>query len=246
LRAGQGWPARLIALTLLWLAAGAQAAGLTVTPVSLRFAPADTAHGLWLTNSGSEPLHAQLRLFRWSQADGADRLQPTQELALSPPILELQPGQQQLVRVIRLLPAGAAEQSYRILIDELPDPARPLRNGLNFVMQFSVPVFAAALQPPAPPQLSWQLDPGDTAGGSRLRVENRGGLHAQITDLELRDAAGRVLLAQPGLLGYALAASGRSWPLDLPAAAVDAVSELQLRINGQISRQPLRANGAGR
>lgn len=202
-----------------------------------------------------------------------DRLRPSTDLVLSPPLIELQPGQQ-LVRVIRTAAAPAAEQAYRILVDfssavrapsrafdlahsaknrradavkprrALPDPARPVRNGLNFVMQFSVPVFAAAAAPGAAAQIEWSLR--QESGQLQLVSMNRGGRRAQITELELRDAQGRVQLARPGLLGYALAGSGRRWNLELPSAVAAAVSELQLRINGQVVRQPLRVAGDAR
>lgn len=232
----------LLAAAGLGLASAAAAAGLTVTPVSLQFQPRDTAHALWLNNSGEAPLHAQLRAYRWTQDGSRDLLQPTAELVLSPPIIELQPGEVQLVRVIRPAAAATAEQAYRILVDELPDPAKPVRSGLNFVMQFSVPVFAAAAVPGVPAaQLDWSL----RQEGSELQLvsRNRGGRRAQITELELRDAQGRVQLAQPGLVGYALAGSGRRWVVDLPAEIAAGVTELQSRVDGQTVRQPLRLAG---
>ncbi|WP_267120372.1 fimbrial biogenesis chaperone, partial [Xanthomonas sacchari] len=137
---------RLPALAALWLAAAgaAVAASLQVAPTSVSLRAEETAQGLWLSNSGDVPLRAQVRVFRWQQRDGEDVLDPSDRIALSPPMLQLAPHARQLVRVIRLDPAPAAgEDAYRILVDELPsqDASGNASAGLQFVLRYSVPVF---------------------------------------------------------------------------------------------------------
>jgi len=225
----------LAMLASLFASTLAVAAGLTVTPISLEFSSAAPAQALWLSNSGSEPLSAQLRVFAWSQQDGKDQLLPTRDLVLSPPMLALQPGQRQLVRVIRPGAAGGVERSYRILLDELPDPARQ-QQGLHFVMQFSIPVFADTAAA-AKPRLQWHIE--REGERSRLVTDNQGERRAKVTDIELFDGQGRSLLRRPGLLGYVLAGASSRWPLTLDAAAANA-SVVQARIDGEAVRQTLR------
>ncbi|WP_162932263.1 fimbrial biogenesis chaperone [Solimonas sp. K1W22B-7] len=147
------------------------AAGLSVTPISLEFTSAAPAQALWLSNTGDAPIDAQLRAYAWNQDEGKDRLLPTRDLVLSPPMIALQPGQKQLVRVIRTAATGPRESSYRILVDELPDPAK-LQQGLHFVMQFSIPVFADT-GTAAAPALEWRL----AREGDKLKLitDNKGG-----------------------------------------------------------------------
>lgn len=224
----------LVALAALFAFSEARAAGLSVTPISLEFTSAP-AQALWLSNTGTEPLDAQLRAYAWSQADGSDQLEPTRDLVLSPPMITLQPGQKQLVRVIRTASAGGDELSYRILVDELPDPAKPLQ-GLHFVMQFSVPVFAGAAATPA---LDWQLSL--EADAPVLVGTNRGSGRAKITDLELLDAEGHSLLQRPGLFGYVLAGASRRWPMTAGGQDLIRASDIQARVNGENVRQKLRS-----
>lgn len=226
---------RLAAAASLLAATATPAAGLSVTPISLEFSAAAPAQALWLSNTGDQKIDAQLRVFAWSQADGKDQLQPTRDLVLSPPMVALQPGQKQLVRVIRSATPGQAEGSYRILVDELPDPAK-LQQGLHFVMQFSIPAFADTA-PAAAPALEWRLERlGDKL---TLITDNKGARRAKVTDIELFDGQGRNLLQRPGLLGYVLAGASSRWPLKLDAATA-ATTEVRARVNGTPERYPLR------
>lgn len=227
-------------LALLAAAGMAQAAGLSVTPISLEFAPAVPVQALWLSNTGEQKLDAQLRVFAWTQAQGSDQLAATRELVLSPPMVSLQPGQRQLVRVVRSGPEPKAEQAYRILVDELP-LARP-QQGLNFVMQFSIPVFAGT-RADAQPQTAWSLQ--RVAGKPVLVTRNNGGRRAKITELSLLDAQGQSLLQRSGLLGYVLPGAERRWPLALDEKTINA-AEIQAQINGEATRQKLSVESGAR
>ena len=224
---------------LIGLACGAAgAAGLQVSPVTLTLKPIQQADGLWLTNTGSAPLDAQVRVFRWTQVDGQERLGPTQGLVVSPPMLELPVDGRQLIRVIRsgVPPAGPAEESYRVLVDELPLPQPEGQKGLSFVMRHSLPIFVApAGAPPSPPQLQWTLQrQGDQ---TVLEVANSGGTHAQLADLVFADAAGQRTVVHAGLLGYVLPGATMRWPLKIGAASLSTTGQWQVMINGSSAAQ---------
>ena len=139
----------------------AVASGLQVSPVSITVPAAQNAEGLWLSNTGDNVVSAQVRVYRWTQEGGEDKLTPTRGLVISPPMLQLLAGDRQLIRAIRLgaPPSGpnAAQEAYRMIIDELPvDTAG--KKGLQFVLRYSVPVFVEpAGAPAAPAQLSWAI-----------------------------------------------------------------------------------------
>ena len=100
----------------------AQAADLQVNPIMVEFATGEQSQAIWLTNTGTEPLKAQVRVSSWTQADGTDRLTPTRDLVASPAILEVAAGEQQLVRLIRpRTEASQSEIAYRLAIDQGAD-----------------------------------------------------------------------------------------------------------------------------
>jgi P pilus assembly chaperone PapD len=120
---------------------GLRAASLQVAPTSLQLSARQNAEALWVSNSGSAPVSVQARVFRWTQRDGRDQLDPTSDLVVSPPMQSLAAGQQQLIRVVRAQPeAPDAQLSYRVIVDEVPT-LDPNRQGMQFVLRYSLPVF---------------------------------------------------------------------------------------------------------
>ncbi|WP_149193848.1 fimbrial biogenesis chaperone [Luteimonas suaedae] len=238
---GNRWRTGCVAALLL-ASAVAGAASLQVTPTTV-VVPADrSADGLVLSNNGQAPLHAQVRVFRWTQANGEDVLEPTTELAISPPMLELPPGGEQLVRVIRLGPPPAeVEASYRVIVDELPleqpDGPEPQAKGLRFVLRYSIPVFVA----PQSRQTTAPVLHARLAGGPEARfleLENLGNGRAQVSDLAHVGPDGDRLVIAAGLSGYVLPGRNRRWAL--PAGlGTGSGGTFQARINGEAVERTL-------
>jgi fimbrial chaperone protein len=214
----------------------AGASGLQVAPIGLEFTPASPAQGLWLTNTGDAPLHAQVRVQHWSQVNGKDELTSTQAMLASPPMLALEPGGRQLVRVIRTggSTASGSEDAFRVLIDELPQPDRPQASSVEYVLRYSVPVFVAPAAPVDPAGIAGTLRATleHDAQGYALRVRNDGARHAQLSDVGLIGADGAQIVLAPGLLGYVLPGMTMRWPLSLDEKALGADMQLKARVNG--------------
>lgn len=226
-------------LALLLASGPAMAASLQVAPTSVRLSARESAQGLWLSNTSDAPLHAQVRVFRWRQVNGEDVLEPTDAVAISPPMLELAPRSQQLVRVIRLSDApDTTEGSYRVLVDELPieGEARPAAAGLQFVLRYSVPVFVAPKASEIDATLSTRVVQQD--GKPMLEVHNTGTAHAQVVDLEVTGQSGQTHSIVEGLAGYVLPGEHRRWPL--PASApTGAQATFKAKINGEAQARAL-------
>jgi len=212
----------------------ATGSGLQVSPIGLSVAAKAQAEALWLTNTGTEPIHAQVRVFRWTQADGKDFLEPSRDLVVSPPMVTIAPGDRQMVRVIRqVAPPEGTEAAYRVLVDELPvDGAK--KEGLQFVLRYSIPVFLAPRGDPtvsATLQATWEASPT----GGALRVSNVGSGHAQIADIVRQDAHGERTVLRNGLVGYALPGATMRWVLP---SAPDGGS-VRARVNGDPTESTL-------
>ncbi|MDM0033209.1 molecular chaperone [Variovorax sp. J22P271] len=234
---------RHAALAVLGLACTwAAASGLQVSPVTLTLQPSQNADGLWLSNTGDNVVHAQVRVYRWTQENGEEKLTPSRNILASPPMLELAEADRQLIRVIRTgAPpggAGAVEDAYRLIIDELPVEDRTPKKGLRFVLRYSVPIFVEpAGAAPAAPQLTWSLRrEGEHAV---LDVANRGGTHAQLAALSFVDAAGRRTVVHDGLLGYVLPGAQMRWTLKSPVAAFATGGSMEAMLNGSTTQQSL-------
>jgi fimbrial chaperone protein len=228
-------PVRGFALACLLAAAfDASASGLQIAPTSLEMAAAGPAEALWLTNTGDHELRAQVRAYSWSQAGGKDALEPTQALVASPPMLTVPPGGRQLVRVIRTgQDARAGEQTYRLLVDELPLESSK-STGVMYVLRYSVPVFAGVS---GTPSLKWSGTQGQDA--LELTVSNSGTAHAQIREVSLAAPGAAPIPIVPGLLGYVLPGATMHWTIALPAGASATNASLKARVNGDATDQML-------
>lgn len=221
----------------LILAPAASAAGLQVTPITLEIAHGDTSAVLWLANTGTATLQAQVRVVEWTQADHEDRLDTTRDLVASPPMLEVAAGARQLVRIVRTSGAtpGEPERSFRLLVDELPGAGTgDGQGGVQFLMRYSVPVFIAPDQPQPAPRLQWRLRTQPPV----LEVVNAGSARAQLSEVAIVDAAGTRTVLSDGLLGYVLAGAQMRWPLP-PDRPPPADARLQARINGEPLDRPI-------
>lgn len=196
---------------------------------SVDLMPGNRGGRLMLGNAGDSPVAAQIRVYRWTQDGNEDVLEPSNDLTVSPPVVEIAGGADQLIRLVRNSDAAPQrEATYRVVVDELPgDPAAQQGSAVTVRMRYLIPVFVRAVDP-APAALECHLD------AAQLRCTNRGGVAAQLGASRLLSADGRSVQITEGLLGYVLAGSSRRFPLDAeklgPAAQW---KQLEVRLNGQ-------------
>ncbi len=149
---------RLLAAILALVSAAvsaAEAASIQVSPVTLQMDAPTVATHLTVRNDSEDPTHIQVRVYRWTQVDGEDSLERTTELVVSPPAAVVAGGGENLIRIIRLEKAPVArEESYRVLVDQLPDLVAQSGVTLQILMRYSIPVFISPRKQ-TPPDLSW-------------------------------------------------------------------------------------------
>lgn len=177
--------------------ATAHAAGLQVAPTRVTLAGRQAA--LWLTDTGSAPTHAQVRVYRWQQVNGKDVLTPAGDVVASPPMALVQPGAKQLIRIIYTGAPVTKEQAYRVAVDELPI-ATPDSPGLRFLIHYSVPAFVEPPGAKPAPALAW------SDSGGALEVTNTGTDAAQVAMVCVNGK-----LVAKGAMRWVLAGSATTW-----------------------------------
>lgn len=202
-------------LAALFASPGAmlQAASLQVAPVLVEVPAPGVASTLKLRNEGAKAINAQIRIFRWTQANGADVLTPTDDVAASPPVASLKPGTDYTVRIVRTSKEPIAqEEAYRLLVDELPEPSQGGAATVNIDLRYSIPVFFT--MPGAPSKLSFDLQ---RSAKPMIAVSNAGDRRVRLAKLKFVDGRGLVANFGDGLAGYVLGHSSRNF--DVPASA---------------------------
>ena len=223
--------------SLLLCSNWAMASGLQVSPISLSIQARENASGLTLSNTGDNVVHAQVRVYHWSQDETGDQLTLSRGLLASPPMIELNPNDKQLVRIIRAKApphgSGAVADSYRILVNELPIKSPDQKSGLQFALSYSLPVF---VQPvgvvKTAPKLQWSTHVQPDNKQIKLRVHNSGKGHAQLASLSFVDTTGTSIDVHKGLLGYVLPGATMYWTLKTPPSALTTGGKFKAMING--------------
>lgn len=199
-------------IVAVWLAmalfSAASAQGLRVSPVLLEVPAPGAATTLTLHNDGREPVTIQSRVFRWLQQNGAEQLQRTSDVVVSPPAVRLEPGASQKIRVVRIAKSAVrGEEAYRVVVNEVPDQTRRRSGAVAFATEHRIPVFFAG-QGARHPDVSWSLR--NSGNATLLVAQNRGDSRLRLADLELSGANG-ASVSRPGLVGYVLGGSSMQW-----------------------------------
>ncbi len=202
-----------LVLALLGMPGAAHAQGLQVTPILVQLQPGQMTSTLMVTNKSDAPASLQIRPYQWDQTDTNDTLKPTAELAVSPPITEVPPGQTQIFRLVLRRGATTKEASYRLLLDQLPPPGAP--GTVRVILRFSIPVFATAAAR-ADTDLAWRIVMN--GGNASLIGTNKGNTHARILNPVLTAPGGGTLTLVQGQSPYILPGSERSWHIQTAAA----------------------------
>ncbi|MGO4870147.1 MAG: molecular chaperone [Roseiarcus sp.] len=202
-------PRLALAAMFLGGAGAAFADQLTVEPVLLEMEAPSASGILKLRNDQDVAVTAQTRVLRWTQVDGVEKLEQTSDVVSSPPEVTLAPKINYVVRVVRVSKQPVhGEESYRVLVDQLPSNPRLSNPTVRLLIRQSIPVFFRARQV-SPPEVSWSLSrKGDLLF---LNAANSGDERLRIASLRLQDASGTTLSFGNGLLGYVLGRSSMRW-----------------------------------
>ncbi|MFD2239272.1 fimbrial biogenesis chaperone [Aureimonas populi] len=123
------------------VAGTAGASSLRVAPTGLNLPAGNAASSVRVWNNDREPISVQVRVFKATMVGGKERLEPTRDVVASPPMTQLRPGTENLVRVVRVSDRPVqAQERYRLLVDELPDPSRMKAGTVNVLVRHSIPV----------------------------------------------------------------------------------------------------------
>ena len=225
----------VITSLLLFLPSMLNAASIRLSPVSVEILNDQSASSISLYNQSNESTDLQVRVFEWRQNAGQDQLIPTDEIAVSPPFLKLQPNDSYNLRVVRINPAPVSgEQTYRIIIDELQKPIdnRKADQGINVLLRSSLPLFI--VNKDAITKLTWSIQQEQNT--SSLMISNVGNRHALLNNLMLVDVTANKSYAIKvnTVNGYILAGKARNFNISPDFKfQTDHKYNISLNINGK-------------
>jgi len=208
----------------------AKAGSLQVEPVILDVTAPGAASTITLHNAGPTQINSQIRVFKWSLVNGEEKLEPTDDVVASPPSVTLGPNAKNIVRVVRVTKTPVVgEESYRLLVDQLPDLAQQKNGAVNLLVRYSLPVFFGAADRKSP-TLAWSV----AVKGDKLTLaaHNTGDRRLRLSSLTIKDAQGRSISLGNGLAGYALGQSTKSWTIPARGFAAAGSASISAQSDG--------------
>lgn len=199
---GRLWSLLLLGAALL----GGHAEAFQVRPVRLDLGSRQPTGQLVVSNPTARPLLIQAEAFDWSQTQDRDQLQPSHDLIVNPPIFELAPGAQQVVRVgLRRAAQDGVERPHRIWLTQVATTPEEGDTGVQMLLRLSLPVFVVGTGAGAA-QTHWHRSGPDAV----VELHNAGARHVHVRELRLAGDDGT-----PTTLGpcYALPGGRCRWPL---------------------------------
>lgn len=221
----------LIACAAVFGAPLAIAGSFDVNPIRVDLTPQMRSAAVTVRNSGDDPVVVQISVQAWSQSGGKDILTDTKDVIVSPPIATIPAGQAQIVRIgMRRAPDAQRELSYRMFLQEVPPPPRPGFQGLVVALRIGLPIFVQPRQGTGKAALVWNLDTSspDTL---KLKVDNKGTAHIQISTIELFRGSGNDAVADFSGLAYVLSGQTRDWDLKLRDPAIKRGERLRMKVS---------------
>jgi fimbrial chaperone protein len=144
-------------VVVLAAALAAEAGDFSVAPVRMELGGAARTGTFTIRNDGKEPLSFQVQGMAWTQdAEGRDRFTDAADLVYFPRLVTVDPGQDAVVRVGVRQPLVDTEKTYRLFVEELPNPDAQPGGGsqVRVLVRFGPPIFVR----PAKPQARLEVD----------------------------------------------------------------------------------------
>jgi fimbrial chaperone protein len=155
-------------------------------------------------------------------------LKPTTDVVFFPALLTLSPNEKRNLRIGVQVRPGAAEKSYRVFVQELPPLVKSgTEDGtVRVLTKMGIPIF---LEPPG--AKSAPAVGGLSLQGSTLKfeVKNGGTAHFRSQKVLVTAKAGSKVLHSQEVEGwYVLAGGVREYVVELPKAACQGLSSIQV------------------
>ena len=155
-----------------------------VTPIRIELDKNAKSGVVTIINEGTEKLNVQMKAMEWTQnAEGKDIYTETEDLIFFPKIMTIDSNEDRILRAGIKIPAVAKEKTYRLFVEEIPEPKKSEGVNVAIAIRFGVPIFVKPLK--AEPKGEIQKVEL-TKGVVSAAVKNTGNVHFMINSVSVR------------------------------------------------------------
>jgi len=201
-----------------------------VTPIRLDLGRDARSGAVTVINESDERLQFQMKAFEWTQdVEGKDRYKETDDILFFPRIMIFDKKGEKILRAGVKGPSGAKEKTYRLFVEEIPEPKKAEGARVAIAIRFGLPIFVK----PAKEDLRGEVAGIPMAGGAvSAMVRNTGNVHFVVRKVILnwRDGNGKSVFSKELDGWYLLAGAERAYPAELPAGLCGEVARVDVEV----------------
>lgn len=169
-----------------------------------------------IVNEGTERLTVQMKAMEWTQnAEGKDVYTETEDIIFFPKVMTVEAKEDRILRAGIKIPAVAKEKTYRLFVEEIPEPKKSEGVNVAIAIRFGVPIFVKPLK--AEPKGEIQKIEF-SKGLVSATVKNSGNIHFMINTVSIkgRNDKGEEIFAKDVNGWYLLSDVSRIYSTEIP------------------------------
>lgn len=201
-----------------------------VSPVRLDMGAEAKSGVISIVNEGADKFQVQMKAFVWSQdSEGKDQYTETSDIVFFPKFMLFDKPEERLLRAGIRMPATVTEKTYRLFIEEIPEPKKADSTAIAIAIRFGIPIFVKPLKEDSKGEIS---SISLNNGNLKVGVKNSGNVHFIINGVFLkgRNAKGEELFTRKLDGWYLLNGVSRNYTTDIPEAVCANLTNLDIEV----------------
>lgn len=211
-----------------------------VTPIRLDFDKEAKSAVITVSNDSADKVHLQIKAMEWVQdAEGKDKYNDTSDIVYFPKIMVLEKNEEKILRAGIKTAALEKEKTYRLFIEEIPEPSKAEGAKVAIALRFGVPIFVK----PQKEETKGEIEKLEMSKGGALKavVKNSGNVHFMISSINIKgkNKAGDEIFSKELSGWYLLNGISRPYITQIPH---DTCKDLE-RFNVEVKTKEFNLNG---
>jgi len=190
-----------------------------VSPIRLDLDAKARSGVVTVLNEADVKLQCQMKALEWAQdGEGKDVYNETQDIIFFPRLMTVDPKSERIIRAGIKIPAVAKEKTYRLFIEEIPEPKKTEGTAVAVTIRFGVPIFVRPVKEEAKGAIK---NVGLSKGAISIAVKNTGNVHLIINSVAIlgKDQKGGRTFSRELSGWYLLNGASRTYSAPIPPDA---------------------------
>lgn len=211
-----------------------------VAPIRLDFDKGTKSGVITVSNDSSEKVHLQIKAAEWVQdAEGKDKYSDTSDLVYFPKIMILEKNEEKVLRTGIKASSVEKEKTYRLFIEEIPQPSKAEGASVAVAIRFGVPIFIK----PEKEEVRGEIEKIEMSKGVlKAVVKNSGNVHLMIVSINIKGnkKEGNEVFSKELSGWYLLNGSSRTYSTDIPQDKCKELEKVSIEVR---TKEEINFNG---